>query len=211
MGYSKSLKTLEDFYVFIAPLENGQNYIWVTEPGATGKLAYKIRECFYIASLYRAQYPRLAEVARHFVIEEIAGTNKVQARWTSAPTEALVLSGGYANVSPQHGGTTAGLGRAVASSGEQTMFTVIEAWRASQPSNTPLHFPSARLSDTELTGLYHWAKGWKPPLMLMVDEDSLTVGPVEEDIEQYSWHPPSAEIEPPELPKQVPIPPKSTW
>lgn len=211
MGYSKSLKTLQEFYHHVQPLEKGENYVWVTEQGFTGKLAYKIRECFYIASLYPVQYPRLAEVARHFVIEEVAGTNKVQARWTSAPTEALVLSSGYATVSPQHGGTVASLGRTIATSGEQTMFTVIEAWRASQPSNTPIHFPSARLSDTELLGLYNWAKAWKPPLMLMVDEDSLTVGPVEDDIEQYSWHPISAELTPPEIPKQVPIPPKPTW
>ena len=210
MGYSKSLETLEKFYPYIQPLEKGENYVWITEPGATGRLAYKIRECFYIANLHASRYPRLAEVSRHFTIEEITGTNKVQARWTSAPTESLILSSGYATVSPQHGGNATSPTRAIATSGEQTMFTIIEAWRTSQPSNTPIHFPSARLSETELEGLYRWARAWKPPLMLMVDDGSLTVGPIEDDVEQYSWHP-ANEVEPPELPKQVPIPPKPTW
>jgi hypothetical protein len=196
-------------------MENMEPYTWICEPGAQGKTAYKIRECLYLAIQYRDQFPKLAEAAGRFSIHEIRGTNKIEARWSTAPTEALILGG--SNVAPQHGGTgDRSVGRAVSTSGEQTFFTVVEAWNKSQPSNTPIYFAHASLSDTDLLRLYQWAQGRTPPLMIMLGEEGgFTLGPVDDDVVEFAYRPAAARQAEAELsdepPKQVPIPPRPTW
>ncbi len=210
MGYSTSIATLERLYEFIKPLENGEPYAWITEEGYAPKLAYKIRECLYIARLHPSRYQALADAADRMVIE-VVSSSKVQARLSIAPTEAMILTqGSQAMVSPQHGSTNQLLSRAIATSGEQTAFTIIEAWKRSQPNLTPIAFPDAKLNYEQLLALWNWCQTWKPkPLMLMVDEDSVTLGPREDQIVQYSWHPNSEDmpvVE--EKPASFPIPPK---
>lgn len=217
MGYSRSVKTLEDFYQYVKPLENMEPYTWICEPGAQGRTAYKIRECMALAIAFRDRYPKLAEAAAHFSIHEIRGTNKIEARRSTAPTEALILGG--SNVAPQHGGTgDRSVGRAVSTSGEQTFFTIVEAWNKSQPSNTPIHFAHANLSDGDLARLYAWAKKRPIPLMIMVGEEGgITLGPIDDDVVEWEYKPTEVKQQEAELelsdepPKQVPIPPRPTW
>lgn len=218
MGYSKSIKTLENFYQYVQPLEKGLPYAWITEPGLADKVAYKIRECLYIARIYESRYPALAAAADKFIIE-VVSSSKVQAAYSTRPTEATILSGAE-NVSPQSGGDPNVIaGRAVATSGEQTVFTIIDAWlRAAKNgnSNSTLHFPNAQLSDTQLQALWEWTKTRTPPLMIMVDDGSITLSPVDEEVVQYAWRPietlPVANEElSDEPPKQVPIPPRPHW
>ncbi len=210
MGYSTSITTLERLYEYVKPIENGEPYAWITEEGYAPKLAYKIRECLYIARLHRSRYPELADQADRMVIE-VVSSSKVQARVSVAPTEAMILSQGVQSpVSPQHGSSSVTLGRAVATSGEQTAFTIIEAWKRSQPNLTPISFPTAKLDYQQLLALWNWCQSWKPkPLMIMLDEESVTLGPREDQVVQYSWQPEPEDmpvVE--EKPASFPIPPK---
>jgi hypothetical protein len=211
LGYSTSVVTLQRLYEYIKPLEFGEPYVWITDEGEAARLAYKIREALYVAKLHTEQFPELAAAADRFVIEVVSST-KVQARLSIAPTEARILSS-HGDVAPQHGDSgSPTLGRIIATSGEQTAFTIIEAWKKSQPNLTPINFPSAKLNYEQLLALWNWAQTWKPkPLMIMYDEESgsLTLGPIEADVVKYSWHPHKEDMpEPEEKPKSFPIPPK---
>lgn len=189
MGYSKNIRTLANFYEHLKPLERGEGFLWIVEAGHEERLAYKIRECLYIARLHKQQFPLLAKASENLAIE-VVGPTKVQARVTHGSVESLILSGTPGAV-VQHEAGNLPPGRAIATQGEQTMFTIIEAWRKAQPNNTPIHFPQARLSYEQLVGLFSWAKNWRPPLMLLVDDElgSITVGPVDDEVVAFEWRP----------------------
>ena len=132
------------------PLESGDPYTWIITPAEGGKVtardldtwAYKMRECLYIARLFPEKFQRLAAAASRYVITPVYGTNKVTATLTSTrPTEVQVVEG----ASPTHGLADQPIGRAIATAGEQTVFSIIEAWKMAQPNNQPIHFPQARL------------------------------------------------------------------
>lgn len=207
MAYSRSIVTLNRLYQYIQPLENGEPYAWICKQGYSHTLAYKIREALFVAKLHAESYPLLADAADKLVIEVVSPT-KVQARLSVVPTEAMILSG--ENVSPTHGLQSGPLGRIVSTAGEQTAFTIIEAWKRSQPNLTPINFPQAKLDYTQLLALWNWCQQWKPrPLMIMEDEGSITLGPTEDAVVAYSWHPNEGDMPVvPDKPKSFPIPPK---
>lgn len=222
MGYSKSVETLLGRFEYVKPLENGQPYVWIIQ-GAEGPItsrdldnwAYKMRECLYIASLreYRDRFPKLAAVAGRYVITPVYGTNKVTATLSNSPTEVQILQG---EASPQHGTSDMPLGRAIATAGEQTVFSIIEAWKMAQPNSTPISFPQAKLPYPQLVALWKWAKAHRPPLMLMVDDEtgSVTVSLIDDQVVQYEWKPNAGDLppEPEDGPvKSYPVPPKPGW
>lgn len=193
MAYSRSEETLKTMLPYLSDIALGNPAAWNLPAGDAHKFAYKLREALFISRLdgIRQKYPELAAQAG-LVTVEVVNETRVQVKRTGNTPEAAVLSADL------HAGNNQGyesMGRSIATVGKQSVFTVIEAWRkhAQQGgSTTPLHFPQAELGDNELFMLYNWAQNWKPRLMLMVDGASLTVGPVEADVEQYAWRPQGA-------------------
>lgn len=215
MGYSKNLENLRSFYTHVKALEQGEPYMWYLEadakPGDIDRLAYRIRECLYLAKLYPTAYPGLTAAADRYIIEVVDGF-KVQARLTSTIIpEAVILTEGT-RVDPVHGGDTSHAGQALATEGPQTEFTIIEVWTKAAKAgnaNTPLYFPQAALGYGSLVNLWRWCQARRPKLMILVDGDAVTVGPVDDHVVAYSWRPEPQDLPPDvEVPKVVPVPPK---
>lgn len=191
MGYSTSKQTLEDFRHQLTYLEQGKEQVWLTEVGKAGYIAYKIRECLYIARLYPTEYPQLAAAAENFTVEVVA-PNKVQARAAGNPTQAVIMTQGageHPKESVTHGLEDPRRRAGLATAGPQTSFSIIEVWKKAQPSNDPIYFPDAALDEEQLTLLYNWTQNRTPKLMILVDDAALTLGPVDEDIAQFAWSP----------------------
>lgn len=204
-GYSKNPLTAEKMLPLLGPIIAGQLCTWETEVGQADHLAYKIREALYIARLYRdrwsagalhatAQNPdelwkaeallsisRMAERVRIVV----TSPSTVEARLQKGVPEAMVLTGGGA---PMQGYENPG--RSVVTITKQTVWSIQEAWRAQQPSNTPLHFPNASLSYDELVQLHAWAEPLG--LLLFVVDGALTVQRKSLDLVEYAWQPRAA-------------------
>lgn len=197
MAYSRSETTLKKMLPDLQEIALGRPQAWIITQGSAQEWAYKVREALFIARLHKSRYPELAAAAESFTVE-VVDSQRVQARRARQTTEAVALAD---DQNPTHGLET--FGRSVQSSGQQSPFTIIEAWRKSQPSNQPIHFPEATLSEDQLTILYKWAQAWKPPLMLMVDGNSVTVGPTDKQVMQYAWRPPEERgiVAPPAPPK----------
>lgn len=183
MAYSRSESTLKKMLPELQELALGRAQAWIVTQGTPHEWAYKIREALFIARIYKDKYPELAKAAESFTV--LVDGNRVDARRARNTTEAVALA-------DVHTGINTGLelaGRSVSVSGAQSPFTIIEAWRKSQPSNQPMNFPQAALTEEALGILYKWAQSWKPPLMLMVDGASVTVGPADHHVIQYAWRP----------------------
>ncbi len=190
MGYSTSTYTLDERIRSgeLDLLAKGQACTWIVSTGLASKFAYKIREALYIARLHADQYPSLAQAADQYVIE-VANASTVFARHTASNTEATVLATGG---SDNTGTTTHGLekaGRAIQSNGPQSQFTIIDTWRKAEPSSDSIHFPTADLNDEQLEQLWLWSQNHRPPLMLMVSGESITVSLWDEHVGQYAWTP----------------------
>lgn len=198
MAYSRSEETLIKMLPDMQELILGRPQAWMVTQGTPHEWAYKVREAFFVAQIFEHKYPKLAEVARTFSV--FVDGNRVDARRARNTTEVAAAVGAGINQGMELAG------RSVSTSGAQSPFTIIEAWRKSQPSNQPMHFPEATLAEDALEILYKWAQSWKPPLMLMVDGPSVTVGPADHHIINYSWRPRSEQ--PPTLPAAPPKPPK---
>ena len=192
MGYSTSTYTLDERIRSgeLDLLAKGQACTWIVSTGNASKFAYKIREALYIARAHADQYPALAQAADQYVIE-VANASTVFARYTGANTEATVLAtGGSENTATAtHGLEKAG--RAIQSNGPQSQFTIIDTWRKAQPSNEPIYFPTASLDDEQLEQLWLWSQNHRPPLMLMVSGESVTVSLWNESVARYAWAPES--------------------
>jgi hypothetical protein len=182
MAYSRSEETLKAMLPDLQELNLGRSQAWLVTQGTPHEWAYKVREALFIAKRYKDRYPKLAEAADLFSI--FVDGNKVEARRARNTTEVAAYSGAGINQGLELAG------RSVSTSGAQSPFTIIEAWRKSQPSNQAMHFPQAALSDEALAILYKWAQSWKPPLMLMVDGEAVTVGPADAHVVKYAWQPP---------------------
>lgn len=190
MGYSTSTYTLDERIRSgeLDLLAKGQACTWIVSTGNASKFAYKIREALYIARIHADTYPALAKAADQYIIE-VANASTVFARHTAANTEATILAtGGSENTgTPTHGLEKAG--RAIQSNGPQSQFTIIDTWRRAEPSSEPIHFPTADLDDEQLEQLWLWSQNHRPPLMLMVSGESITVSLWNEHVGQYAWKP----------------------
>lgn len=185
MAYSRNKVTLEAIKDQLQELALDKPQAWVmTDERSAYAWAYKVREALHIAKAYPNDYPGLARAAENYVIE--VHVNRVEARRARNTTEFAAQAGEGINTGQEIAR------RAVSTSGKMTVFTIVDSWRKVQPTNDPLHFPQADLNVEELTMLYNWAKSWKPPLMLMVDGPSVTVGPADPHVIQYEWTPKDA-------------------
>ncbi len=209
MAYSRSPATLDAMILSgqLSELAAGRGCRWRTPPNESHRHAYKVREALFIAALYPDQYPELATAAQKFTIE-VTSSREVQARLAKQTTEAATLATGIGqdgHVSPNTGLEKAG--RAIATAGPQSQFTIIDAWVKAQPNSDPMYFPQANLDEGQLTQLYNWATNCTPPLMLMVNGEAVTVSLVDRAVVQYSWHPagtPTPEWHPVEKEKEDP-------
>ena len=189
MGYSTSESTLISILPDLGDLVRGKQTSWLCEPGKAPKWAYKVREALYIACLpqYRNRYPGLVAAASQYHI--IVSGDTVSTKNAANTTEIAKLA------DPSHVGINQGYedhGRAVNTSGKKSVFQVIDAWKKNAVQghrNTPMHFAGADLPENELYMLWEWATKQVPPLMLMVDGENITVGPIERDVVKYSWRP----------------------
>lgn len=185
MGYSRSKVTLEKMLPTLQELNAGRPCAWMLDtPEQALKFAYQVREALFIAKLYSKEYPFLGQAAERFVIE--VDGNKVAAVMSTNTTEAVILVDGERK--PNNQGL-AKAGPVLATSGPQSAFTIIDIWRRMQPSNDPINFPQAALDESNLLMLYNFCKNGTPPLMMMVSDDSVTIGLVDRAVVQYSWTP----------------------
>lgn len=215
-GYSKNPSTAEKMLPLLGPLIAGELCTWQTNEGEADYFAYKVREALYVARLHKNRFQKIwdesldpdnypvdnedkiagdllavAKMAERIRIV-VTGRSTVEARFAKGTPEALVLAG---SATPTSGYENPG--RSVVTITKQTVWSIKEAWKASQPSNTPLHFPNAGLSYEELVELYAWAT----PLGLLLFEvdGALTLQRKTLDLVQFAWAPtPQAEDVPEE-------------
>lgn len=211
-GYSKNPATAEKLLPLLQPLAEGNLCTWQTEEGQAEHLAYKIREALYIARLFKdrnerivlktpldgpsgefrwQQADKMVAIARMAERVRIVTTSRstVEARLQKGAPEALVIAGG---ATPNQGYENPG--RSVVTLTRQTVRTIQDAWQAMQPSNTPLHFPHAKLSYEELSELFAWAESFG--LILLESDGALTIQRKTIDLEPFKWSPlPAAEDE----------------
>jgi hypothetical protein len=198
-GYSKNPQTGIKMLPYLGPIVRGELCAWNTEKGEADYFAYKIREALYVARLHADSFGTstawydssgknvsddmlaLAKQAERIRIV-VVNPSLVEARLQKATPEALVLTGQAAPMSGYENP-----GRSTVTLAKQTVWSIQEAWRGQQPSNTPLHFPHAGLSYDELVELYTWAESMH--LMLFEADGALTIQPKSLDLLQYAWSP----------------------
>jgi hypothetical protein len=212
-GYSKNPATAEKMLSVLGPLIQGELCTWQTDEGEADYFAYKVREALYVARLRQKQwdntirmhdeegvnFPNISTIRQLSAVGRMAeririvvtSRSTVEARFAKGTPEALVLT---SNATPTSGYENSG--RSVVTITKQSAWSVKEAWKASQPSNTPLHFPHAELSYEELVELYEWAT----PLGLLLFEvdGALTVQRKTLDLVQFAWAPNAAAADVPE-------------
>lgn len=187
MGYSESIATLERMLPLLKDLAEGRECMWETK-GSPSYLAYKIREALYIAKENKANYPGLAAAAEAFTIQVIRdGSKRVQAVRAKNTPETSTLASANRITSIVTGLESAG--PPVPTAGPQSSQSIIDAWNKTQPRTEPINFPQANLPDIELDRLYTWCQAHVPRLMMLVSGASLTLGPVEPEVEEYAYHP----------------------
>ena len=180
MGYSTSRKTLESIRPYLSNIEQGYGDRWVLAEGASvHKFATRIREAFYIASLYPEDYPTLKDAKDKFKVE-IVDRRTVHAVYKSPQIDPVVTQGlarGEKNPPDVAGGHSAA--------------TIIQAWHNIQPSNERMHFPQANLPFEELVKLYKWAKEERKPewYVIVGANGEVTLCPYSKGIDQIQWEP----------------------
>lgn len=185
MGYSRSKRTLLKLQPLLSELEAGKDARWNLASGMSPEMfAYKVREALYVASLFPNEFPQLAEAHRNFKVE-IVDRSTVQAVFKPH----LGGTGGVEKATVTHGLQDGGVAPNTLA-GHQTAESVIAAWHAVQPSNTPMKFPQARMSKEELTKLYQWCGERTPPWYMFVDiNGGLVLRPKTADLEGLNWDP----------------------
>lgn len=202
-GYSKNPLTAEKMLPYLGPIIRGELCTWQTNEGEADYFAYKVREALYVARLHQEMYQRAVDVPQPFpegvsqsrgaemvAIAKMAerlrivvtSRSTVEARFAKGTPEALVLT---SSATPTHG--LENPGRSVVTITKQTIWSIKEAWRSSQPSNTPLHFPNASLSYEEMVELYGWAT--EMGLILFEVDGALTVQRKTLDLVEFAWAP----------------------
>lgn len=184
MGYSVNPQLVERRRHLLQNLERNKQCAWILakDPVATKQQAYDIREALYIASLYPARYPKLAAAHKRFAIH-IVEPGRIEARVKTGRTEGSTQEVSIQGLEPQ--------GRPSALVGMSNAESIIDSWKQHLPSSDPLHFTSTLLNDEEMMLLHKWTKGWKPKLMLLVDQENqtLTVSHLDPSIKEFAWQP----------------------
>lgn len=185
MANSISPKTVENRRELLKDLEAGKTTRWTTavDPLATRRLANQIREALFVARKFPEQFPALAQAAERFSIH-IVTDGLIEARVKPTKTETSASSS-----VPTHGGETLGTER-TSLVGLGSAAQVINSWKAHLPSSDALHFTRTQLSQGELRELYKWTRTWKPKLMILVGDDTLTLSLWDVTIKEFAWHPP---------------------
>lgn len=169
----------------LANLEKGLPDKWKTakDPVPTERLAFKIRECLYIAARYPKRFPALAKASENFAIH-IVEDGLVEARWKTGRTETGVQIWS----STQEGEVQ---GKIVSVTKHTTAEELKNAWMEHLPSSDPLHFTQTLLSYDELVDLFTWATHRTPRLMLLVDEsnEKITVSLRDPSVQEFAWSP----------------------
>lgn len=82
--------------------------------------------------------------------------------------------------------------------GTQSAASIQQAWLAEQPSNEPLFFIGAQLTDpTELTLLYGWTQTRAPRLMLLVfSTGNVLLQHRDPRMMRYQWTPANSQLLP---------------
>jgi hypothetical protein len=169
----------------LSNLDQGLDAQWNLAPGMSPEMfAYKVREALYVASLFPHEFPRLAEAHKNFKVE-IVNRTVVQAVFRPYTGG----SGGVEKVTVTHG-LQGGEAAPTTLAGPQTAASVIAAWHATQPSNTPMKFPQAGMAKDELTKLYQWCSERTPVWYMFVDiNGGLVIRPRTKDLEGLGWDP----------------------
>lgn len=169
----------------LADLERCKPTKWVTVKDAvvTERLAYRIRECLYIAARYPRRFPELAKASENFAIH-IVEDGLVEARWKTGGTETGVQTWG----SQQEGEVQ---GKIVSVTKYSTAEGLKNAWMEHLPSSDPLHFKQTLLSYEEMVDLYTWATHRTPRLMLLADEpnEKITISLLDPTVLEFAWAP----------------------
>lgn len=205
-GYSKNPLTAEKMLPVLGPIIRGELCTWQTNEGEADYFAYKVREALFVARLHKDRFQKIWDESldpNNYPVDDedmIAGDllaiakmaeririvvtsrSTVEARFAKGTPEALVLASG---ATPTSGYENPG--RSVVTITKQTVWSVKEAWKAAQPSNTPLHFPNAGLSYEELVELYGWAT--ELGLILFEVDGALTVQRKTLDLVEFAWAP----------------------
>lgn len=186
MGYSKSKMTLDENRHILSVFETtGVYQTWDVKEGQADYFAYKIREMFYIARLYPGTYPALAKLAdscrvvvtspSHVELQAKVGTPEAVA---STQVAGVVVQG-LANAGPESPTNAAHVLAA----------SIIDAWKAKQPTSERIPFPHAKLPPEELIKLFQWASTLTPPWLIFAIDGSVTLGKYSRDMADMAWTP----------------------
>lgn len=197
MAYSTSPDIVRDRLELLTELQAGRACRWTTQADRqeTQRLAYRIREALYAASIHAKEFPELARAYYLFSIHVIE-PGLIEAKIKSQA--GVETSGSSApRVLPIHG--LAPWGREVSTVAKTTAQELIDAWQAHLPSNDPLKFEQTTLPAKELAALHRWASEWKPRLMLLVGAESITLSLATPDMADFAWQPPPPAPKPEKL------------
>jgi len=173
----------------LAELQAGRACRWRVDPPTreeTHRLAYRIREALYCASIHALRFPELALAHRSFSIHEIE-PGLIEAK-LKAQAGVELTAGGSPREVPVHG--LAVWGKEVSTVSKTTAQELIDSWQAHLPSNDPLKFPQTRLPPEELKVLHSWTSSHEPKLMLLVGAESITISLRTPDMATFAWQPP---------------------
>lgn len=194
MAYSRSPVSVIRIENDLRALEEGRGCTWHRPLGDVTSWAYKVRQALYIARRHHpGRFPKLARYANDYTIE-IVDDYTVQARITSnkgirseAPTSEA--SPEPSTSTPVHGLEVAGKPRTIV--GVRSLTDIISHWLHTQPSNDPLHFPDAQLSEKDLAGLYTWAQSRPIPwgIIRPAGTNALTLMPAGKGTDIPFWRP----------------------
>lgn len=174
MGYSRSVKTVENRKGWLGELLDGRPQSWETKIGEEQMIAYQIRECFYVAECNPGVYPGLDSARRAFVVEVSPGIVTARERIVRTPT-TLRLGSAEATVSAV-AEPTKHLAGEVSKIGPKTVNSIVQDW-ITMGSKGILHCPQAGLGAEELRKLSRWADGanvlvfWADPMITIREYD----------------------------------------
>lgn len=196
MGYSKNPDTLNKIRGHLLNLEDGLATEWKVPEDKTDWWAYKVREGLSIARLYPTRFPKLAEAAQMFKVV-IAGAGIVRAVLAGNTPEPVVSAAGgnvQHGLDTDHAVTGDGGRRSTATvTGPQTADSIMRVWFAQQPSNNPIYFPDAALSNSELLTLHELAS--EQNLIFFESFGAITVQRRTADLVEFAWDPMDLEDE----------------
>lgn len=165
MGYSHSLATIQKNQRLLAPLLKGGPVVtwYPTQDQDLHSIAYKLRECRYIARNRRAEVPKLAAIFDEYEVKVNHRRNCVEAIRISEPMELEI------EIVPIVETRATRIKYATSSA------QVIQEWLNHEPMTAPLIFEQAVLPDEDLGEVIRWASSIEPPWIVIQEGDRLTI------------------------------------